>query len=87
MPHRDRRSRAASSHRRRGGKRTFGILAVVVLLAGGGYLGYRFLADDSEDPQVTAAQARFKAFSQAWRAGEVKKAAAYTDTPTGPSRS
>ncbi|MFG3259093.1 penicillin-binding transpeptidase domain-containing protein [Streptomyces sp. NPDC048172] len=62
-------------------KRLWGILAVLVLLAGGGYAGYRLLADEETDPRVTAAEERFDRFLRAWQAEKPERAASYTDSP------
>ncbi|OON80696.1 PbsX family transcriptional regulator [Streptomyces tsukubensis] len=52
-----------------------------MLVAGGGYAGYRFLADESTDPRVAAAKDRLEPFLRAWEKGQAKQAGGYTDSP------
>ena len=60
-----------------------GVAAGVIALGGFGYLGYALLAEDDEtdDPQVVAAQNRLDKFLKAWESGEAKEAGTHTDTP------
>lgn len=59
-----------------------GAVAVLAATGGIGYWGYSaLLADEPEDPQVTAATEQLTKFLGAWEKGDAARAGGLTDTP------